>query len=573
MSLSNRDRIRAIWPKLVSNRYFVTLFFYICSLSWMLLHPLINISSLEAKPRGTFISENAIAVGTPSKLYSEHDTKLALKLNGEFEKVTSEAFNKKNINRSVSSVEDEDYSLSASWFERKLEDMGFETETQISHVRRRRFQRFFHLDNHFGEKERVGEALGYRHVVVAVLRSISGSAGKESLLITSTLPASCLGESEKRSTCLCGLRQQRFSAAGCLPHGSFILIALLERLKVAKWRSKDILLVLSQPETVISDDVNELITTDVLQASEKEVQKATMRKNKEANFPVYNAGVEAFLRSYFFDSLEEQRLRELQTLWDSMNFVSFLQLGFLQPYDAVTVKELQEHTSDLIHSGSVHVPPILPSRIYSGPIRAAFALDVEGSASISPRYASILTQGNGGRLPEMDLYDLTETCLRTSEGLTNIQVSTVPMEWMTSSKTRNTQSSLSGMDRGLLTRVKKALVDAVDEYIGVEYWERLITLLQFSKAILLSPVNGLLGAFQSRRLQAIAVKFYSTKGLQSQRGRMPEDESGKMFNTATGIGRAIEQWLRALTPLDERLHASSQFYLLMTKDKFLGLNE
>jgi hypothetical protein len=126
MALSNRDRMRTIWPFLVSNRYSVTLFFYLCALSWMLLHPLINISSLEAKPRGIFMSENALAIGTPSKLYSEHDTKFALKLNGEFERETSDNFKRKNVSY-MSATNDYDYSLSSSWFERKLKDLGFET--------------------------------------------------------------------------------------------------------------------------------------------------------------------------------------------------------------------------------------------------------------------------------------------------------------------------------------------------------------------------------------------------------------------------------------------------------------
>jgi hypothetical protein len=560
MALSNRDRMRTIWPFLVSNRYSVTLFFYLCALSWMLLHPLINISSLESKPRGIFMSENAIAIGTPSKLYSEHDTKFALKLNGEFERETSDNFKRKNVSYTLA-TNDYDYSLSSSWFERKLKDLGFETEIQTSQVCRRRFQHYFHLDNQFGSKERSGETLGSRHAVVAVLRAISGSSGKESLLITSTLPAPCLGERDTQGHCLCGMRQHKTAPTGCLPHGSFILIALLDRLKVAKWRSKDILLVLSQPE-------NDMLITQEVSHERSDAE------NNDSNiiFSHYNSALEAFLRSYHFDALEEQRLRELQSTWDSMNFFSFLQLSLLQPYDKVTVKELQELTSNLLKSRSVNVPPILPSRIYSGPIRAAFALDVEGSVRFLPRFASILTQGNGGRLPEMDLYDLTETCLRTSEGLTNIQVSTVPMEWMTPALISNVSSSSRGIDRGILSKIKKALFDTVDEYIGIEYMERLLGLLTFSKAILMSPVHGLLGALQSRRLQAIAVKFYNIKGLQPQRGSTHE-ESEKMFYTASGIGRAIEQWLRALTPLDERLHASSQFYLLMTKDKFLGLTE
>jgi hypothetical protein len=557
--INKRDRFRFLWPLFVSNRYFITFLCYFIALSWMSLHPLVNISSFEAKPRGTFISENAIAVGTPPKLFKEFDTFFALELNTEFTRFTMDLHKDGNGNTS-------DYNIVALWFKHKLIELGFETEIQKSRVRKRRFQKSFHVDNLFNNMTRNdGETIDKRHVIVSVLRAISGSSGKDALLITSTLPSACSDDNiNMNAACSCGMMNQRQhkTPSGCLPHGSFILIALLERLKEAKWRGTDILLVLSQPE--IEGSIN-------------------------GHFPVYNPGVEAFLRSYYYDEIEEQRLFEKQQAWDSMNFITFLQLSFLQPFDAITVKELHDSANKRLSFGLSIQSSIFPSQIHSGPIRAAFALDIEGSVTISPRFASILTQGNGGRLPEMDLYDLTETCLQTSDGLEQIQFLTVPLEFTINDKDNDFKDDVKVKPR-IVQKSKieivslDTIISGLNEYVGFEYVERLKTLLLFSKAILLSPIHGILGSLQSKRMQAIAVKFYESESGRSikddkgkdkkanQRSRLYE-ESSKMLSISTGVGRALEQWLRALTPLDERLHASSQFYLLMEKDKFLGLNE
>jgi hypothetical protein len=440
--------------------------------------------------------------------------------------------------------------------------------------------------------------------VTGTLRARAGAAGREGILLHAQLPTAATTAATGRDAA-----SSSFSAG--TPEGCFVLLSLASRLHASSpWRAKDVVFLFTADTDEASAALWGEEASPAQQPSTRTTQQQQPRRRAAPRSvgiaaPITSPGVAAWLRSYRYDAAEEARLaRAADLAASSLQPLAYARLQ-LRAWESTTAARLLDasglRATDDAGPGSAAAWPswVRPtSSSSSGAFRGAISLDLPPSARAAPVRVAVLTQGIGGRQPELDMYTLVARSVSSIGGAGGGDSSSSPLTPLPALSggphRRRGGPRTPRLDRPddalarlieLVRRGLRSLAGGAAAAAASSSWlpladaavTRADGLLRFAHAQTWGP-TGPHGELIGANIPAVTVQAVYPDGAAGGAATTDADtdadkEGGPGVLAAMHVGRALEKVTRALCGLEERLHASPPFYMLMSADHFVGLAE